>query len=215
MADRRRCKVDRALEKYDLDTVITRYDTVDEYLLARWKGTDGREGEGYRPLTDWFNERLLKYVYDEAGRESLGTRLESEYAALTGDDDLLREEVADDLRADGIAADEILDDMVSWSTMRHHLKGCLDGEKARAASSSDWERESIRIARRMTLEKVHDALRSLDSKGKLPGGVDAETVVQIQVQCPHCHVRVPLDEALDRGYVCEAHLSGGTTPETE
>lgn len=206
MAPRQRCKVDRALEKYDLDTVVTGYDTTNEYLLARWNGTDGRSPNGYRPLTDWFNKRLLKAIYDENGRDATGTRLQSEYDALTGDDELVREEVADDLRMDGIDVDGVLGDMISWSTMRHHMKSCLEGEKDRPDSTSEWERRSVDIARNQTREKVADALSSLDSKGRLPGGSQADTSIQVQLQCPVCHVRVPFDEALSRGYVCEEHL---------
>jgi hypothetical protein len=206
MAPRQRCKIDRALADYDLDTVVTGHDTVDDYLLTRWNGTDGRSADGYRPLADWFNKRLLKYAYDEAGRDATGTRLQSEYDALTGDDDLVREEVADDLRADGIAVDAVLDAMISWSTMRHHLKSCLEGEKDRPDSTSGWERRSVDIARHQTAEKVDDALTALDSKGTLPGGSQADAVVQVHLQCPVCHVRVPFDEALSRGYICEEHL---------
>lgn len=208
MASRQRCKIDRALDEYELDTVVSGHDTVDEYLLARWNGADGRSAEGYRPLADWFNKRLLKHAYDEGGRDATGTRLQSEYDALTGDDELVREEVADDLRMDGIDVDEILDDMISWSTMRHHLKSCLEAEKDRPDSTSEWERRSVDIARHQTEEKAAAALSSLDSKGTLPGGSRADTFVQVQLQCPVCHVRVPFDEALSRGYICEEHLSG-------
>lgn len=206
MTSRQRCKVDRALEKYDLDMAIAGHDTADEYLLARWNGTDGRSADGYRPLTDWFNKRLLKYAYDEGGRDATGTRLQSEYDALTGDDELVREEVADDLRMDGIDVDNVLDEMISWSTMRHHLKSCLAGEKDRPDSTTEWEQRSVDIACNQTSEKVDDALSSLDSKGTLPGGSRADVSVRVQLQCPVCHVRVPFDEALSRGYVCEEHL---------
>ncbi|HET7325133.1 MAG TPA: hypothetical protein VFJ06_12450 [Halococcus sp.] len=214
MASRQRCKIDRALRNYDLDAVVTSHETVDDYLLARWKGTDGRSAVGYRPLTEWFNKRLLKYTYDETGRDATGTRLESEYEALTGDDELLREEVADDLRMDGVAVDTVLDAMVSWSTMRHHLKRCLEGEKQQPESTSEWERRSVDIARHQTEEKVTDALSSLDSKGRLPGGSATDVHVQVQLQCPVCHVRVPFEEALSRGHICREHLPSEKADET-
>lgn len=215
MTTRRRCKVERARGKYDLDSVVRTHETLDEYLLARWNGTDDRPAEGYRSLTEWFNRRLAKRVYDEAGRETVGTRLESEYEALVGDDDLLRSEVADDLRADGISVDELLDDVISWSTMRHHLKDCLDGEKARPSSTTDWERTSVDIAREQVQQKARSALGSLDSKDVLPGGSDADVLVGVQLQCPTCHVTVPFDEAIDRGYVCEHVSPTGGTPTDE
>lgn len=210
MAGRGRCKVERVVEGYDLDVASDRYGSVDEYLQARWTGADGRSADGYRTLAEWFNKRLLKHVYDEHARETVGLRVDSDYDALTGDDDLVRREVVDDLRADGIDGSALRDDMVSWSTLRHHLKGCLDGEKPTGVASSDWERESVRIARERTAEKVEEALRSLASKGDLPDADRSEVAVQVQLSCPDCPVRVPLERALARGFVCDEH--GGAGP---
>lgn len=200
------CKVERVTARFGLDVVRDEYDSIDEYLLTRWTGGDGRVPDGYRTLADWFNKRLLKHVYDERGRETVGLRVEGDYHALTGDDDLVREEVLDALEADDIDASALHDAMISWSTLRHHLKDCLNGEKTRSSATTDWERESVRIASERTAGKVAEALRSLDSKGTLPNAVDAEIDVQIQLSCPDCPVRVPLSEAVSRGYVCRDHL---------
>lgn len=200
------CKVDAVVDQYGLEPARAGYDAVDAYLEDRWTGADGRSPDGYRTLAEWFNKRLLKHVYDEHGRETVGRRLDGDYDALTGDDELLREEVLDDLRADGIDADALREDMVSWSTLRHHLKGCLDAEKAPERAATDWERESVRIARERTAEKVAEALRSLDAKDRLPNAERAEVDIQVQLSCPECPVRVPLSEALSRGYVCRDHL---------
>jgi hypothetical protein len=198
------CKVDRAVDRFDL-TATAGHEGVDAELLARWRGED-RPEQGYRTLTDWFNRRLLRRVYDDHGRETVGTRVESDYEALTGDDRLLREEVLDDMRADGIAADAVADALVSWSTMRHHLKDCLDGSKPTRESDSDWERRSVDIATDRAAGKVADAARALASKGELAGGDDAEATVEPYLSCPHCGVRVPFSEARSRGYVCADHL---------
>lgn len=200
------CKVDRVVDRYGLDPARDDYDSVDAYLRARWTGADGRSPDGYRTLASWFNKRLLKHVYDAHGRETVGLRLDSEYEALTGDDELARQEVLADLRADGIDASAVVEDMVSWSTLRHHLKDCLDAEKAHATATTDWERESVRIARERTAQKVAAALRSLDSKGELPNADRAEIAVQVQLSCPECPVRVSLSEAVSRGYICREHL---------
>lgn len=200
------CKVDVMTERYGLDEATPRYDTVDDYLLARWTGADGRPADGYRTIAEWFNKRLLKRTYDEHGRSALATRVDTEYEALTGDDELLRQEVADDLRADDIDPDALREDMLSWSTMRHHLKGCIDGEKARENSDSEWERESIDIARDHARAKVEDALRSLAGKDDLSDADQAEVTVQVHLSCPECPTRVPLDDALARGYVCSDHV---------
>jgi DNA-binding transcriptional ArsR family regulator len=200
------CKVDRLVDAYGLDAAETRYGSFDERLLARWTGADGGSAEGYRPLTEWFNKRLLRATYEDHGRETLGVRVEADYDVLVGEDDLAREELRDDLAADGIDADAYLDDTVSWSTMRRHLTDCLGGEKTRERSESGWERESVRIAREHAAGKVRDAVSSLASRGDLPGGKDAEVEIDVQLACPVCHVRVPLSDALARGYICQDHL---------
>lgn len=200
------CKVDRLIEEYALDEAEARFESTDERLLARWTGDDGGSAEGYRTLTEWFNQRLLRALYERHGRETLGVRVEADYEVLTGEDELVREELVDDLATDGIDAGEYLGDVVSWSTMRRHLNECLDGEKPRERSESGWERETIRIARDHAAGKVSEAVSSLASRGDLPDGDRADLEVDVTVACPVCQVRIPLSDAISRGYICADHL---------
>jgi hypothetical protein len=198
------CKVDRVVEEYGLEDVDPRYGSIHEGLLARWHGDSGHEKAGYRTLTGWFNRRLLWRVSIDHGRDTAGGRVEHNHEALTGDDDLRREEVMDSLRADGIDADRLLSDMVSWGTMRTHLTDCLDGEKE-SEPAGEWERDSIEMARSFAREKVQSALSSLESRGELEDVDRAAVSIQVQIQCEECPTRVPLEVALERGYVCETH----------
>lgn len=199
------CKVDEIIRRYDLDTADPRYESLDEGLLNRWTGTDGREAVGYRTLTEWFNKRLLRQVFDRQGRDTLGDRIDRDYEALTSDDELVREDAIADLETDGIDGAAVHDDMVSWGTMRTHLQECLDGSKEQPTSSSDWERETVAMAQSFATDKVESALSSLSTKGRLAGVDESTVTVQIQLQCDHCPTRVPFDVALERGYVCERH----------
>jgi hypothetical protein len=200
------CTIERLIEQYALDAVEGRYESTDRRLLARWTGDDGGSAVGYRPLTEWFNRRLLRSLYEQQGREALGVRVEFDYDALTGDDDLLREELVDELAVDGIDATAYLDDTISWSTMRRHLNDCLGGEKSIERSESGWERETVRIAREHAAGKVREAVSSLASRGDLPGGDQADVDVDVSLSCPVCQVRVPLSDAIARGYICTDHL---------
>lgn len=213
MSESRACKVDHTIDRYDLAPPGEAFDAMDEYLVARWTGRAGGESVGYKQLTEWFNKRLLKRVYERRGRETLGTRLDSDYEALTGDDDLLRAEVADDLERDGIDASSLQQDMVSWSTLRRHLKECLDAEKPKPAATSEWEVDSVDIARDRLQNKAGQALRSLESKDRLPEATKADVDVQVKLSCPECPTRVPLEDALDRGYVCETHFEASEANE--
>ncbi|MEF8771093.1 rod-determining factor RdfA [Halodesulfurarchaeum sp.] len=198
------CKVGRVSAQYGVRGTSPTFDSIDETLLARWKGREGLREHGYRTLTDWFNRRLLKQTYEKHGRRTSDTQLAAEYDILVGDDDLERLELSDELATDGIDADAIRTDMVSWSSMRVHLTNCLGGEKVRKAET-DWERNSIEIARSQAVTKISEAVSSLGSKGRVDGGASASVSVDVQLECSQCGSTVPLVVALDRGYICETH----------
>lgn len=199
------CKIEVVTDGYDLGPPGGRYDSLDQYLLARWTGDGGREPVGYRTLADEFNRRLLKRVYDDHDRAAFDARIEADYATLTGDDALQRGELADDLAADGIDPERLRRDLVSWGTMATHLKACLDGEKPQPRAATEWERRSIDIATGRARSKVEEAVSSLATKGELPAGAAEDVSLQVQLGCLECPTRVPLSIALERGYVCETH----------
>ncbi|QZP39257.1 rod-determining factor RdfA [Halobaculum magnesiiphilum] len=199
------CKVDSLIERHGLTVPDPGYESVDEYLVARWTGSDGRSADGYKALTEWFNKRLLKRMYDEHGRDTVSVHLEREYEVINGDEDIQRDELAADLATNGLDIDEITDEMVSWSTMRHHLKGCLDAEKETAPAETDWEANTVQMARERAADKARSVLSSLTSKSRLRDADRAQVDVQVKLSCPDCSVRVPFEDAVERGYVCETH----------
>lgn len=199
------CKLGIAIERYDLNETEVTYETIDDHLYARWVGRAGHSGEGYRSLTEWFNKRILERVYDDHGRDAIRPSLDAEYEVLTGDNDIARQELFNDLQADDIRGKHLLRGFVSWGTMRIHLKECLEGEKEQQQAETDWERRSVEIARERTREKADAALRSLASKGTLPQGDAAGVTVQVQLTCPECPTRIPFTKAVDRGFVCNQH----------
>lgn len=199
------CKVGEVIERNGLETADPRYESLNDGLVRRWTGADDHAPMGYRPLTDWFNKRLLRRVYDEHGRDALGERVDHDYDVLTSDDGLVREEIVESLEADGIDGAAVREAMVSWGTMRIHLKQCLDAEKGRETESSDWERDSVSMARSFATEKVERALSALANKKEFDGLDDVSVSIQIQLACDHCPTQVPFEVALDRGYVCEQH----------
>ncbi|MDS0282700.1 rod-determining factor RdfA [Haloarcula onubensis] len=201
------CKVETLTDRYDLTVPGSGDQSLDEYLVTRWTGRDGRSADGYKSLTEWFNKRLLKALYADADRETLGVHLDREYELVTGEDDVERDELAAALAADGLDIERIERELISWSTMRHHLKGCLDAEKDTGEAATDWESNTVEVARQRTEEKAQSVLSSLASKARLADAESAEVDVQVKLGCPDCSVRVPFDEAVDRGYVCEQHVS--------
>ncbi|MGM0389906.1 MAG: rod-determining factor RdfA [Natrinema limicola] len=197
------CKLGRVADQYDL-TGGPNVDSLDEALLARWQGTGGFSEHGYRTLTDWFNERLLERAYERAGRRVSDTQLDAEFEVLLGDDELKKLDLEDELAEAGVDAEGVRGDMISWSTMRVHLTECLEGEKKRVART-DWERNSIEIARSQAATKIEEAVDSLGSKGRVTGAEAAAVSIDVQLHCDQCEASVPLVVAVDRGYVCEKH----------
>lgn len=206
MSSEATCKVDHVISRYELTVPNDQYDSLDDYLVERWTGDDGKPALGYKQLTSWFNKRLMKQVYERHSRETMGVRLESEYEALAGDDEITRREVMNDLERSGIDAAALVDSMVSWSTIRRHLQECLDAEKEAQQAETNWEEASLGIARNQVVEKVSSVLRSWASKERLPDGHRADVEVQIKLACPECPTRVPLEVAADRGFVCSEHM---------
>ena len=201
------CKLDLVVTNYGMSITDTRFDSLDEELVARWRGESGFTEHGYRSLATWFNEALVRRAYNQHDRETLGTRVADEFETLREGEELARQELVDDLERDGIDGERLCDDMVSWSTVRTHLTECLDATKEREPAQTPWEQRSVEYAEDRLLEKVSDALRSYQNKGEIADGIEADVSVQVRLACPRCPTRVSLSEALEQGYVCSRHAT--------
>ncbi len=206
------CKVDDLIAEHGLTAPERRYSSVDDYLAKRWTGGDGRTPEGYGRLTDWFNKRVLKAVYETNGRSTVSIHLDREYDVITADDNIQRAELAADLEGDGMDIDDLRRTLVSRGTIRNHLKDCLDVTKDTGAArdSAATRAKTIASAKRLAASKTEDVLSGLAADGVVPGADGAEIDVEIRIQCPECNVRVPIEDAIERGYVCGRHQSGAT-----
>lgn len=210
------CKVGTVADKRSV--TVTADEDIHAYLVARWLGIDDYPAMGVRKLADWFNRKLLRDAYTRHGRNVTDVRISSEYEALTGDSDLEREEVIDDLRSDGLDGEALIDDFVSRSTMRRHLTNCLDASKEEddtADAGSAWELEQIQHSSQHLKRKVEESIQSLDNKEKLPGGGDADVEVSIFLLCPECSTQVRLQTALDRQFICKDHLGSSSLATSE
>ena len=210
------CKVGRAVQQYDLGSPTERSEDMDKYLAARWRGLDGHEEVGLRPLTEWFNKQILRETYYRHGRKVYDTKINAEYQTLVDSegDRAERAELLVDLESDGIEGEEIVKDFVSKSSLGRHLKNCRGVEKEQTAPDpeSNWELERIGISRDKFRENLTKPLRSLENKGRLVGAEEAELTTSIVLSCPHCPTRIRFERAIEQGYICEDHL-GRTEPE--
>lgn len=223
------CKIGRTIDKYSLQESVIGGD-LNENLRARWVGENEFPETATRPLTDWFNQKILKKVYREQDRKAIETQLESDYDALRSDDEVKRGAIIDDLADDEIDGEELLDDFAKRSTMYRHLTQCLEAEKSKGNSDSEsnWEEDKIEYAQDTMQKNVADVLRSLERKGELPNGTEAEIQTPIILGCPAdgCSTQTRFSRAKKRGYICAEHSDtddgiqtdskeGDETPETK
>lgn len=204
------CKVDDLIEEYGLTAPGSEYDSIDDYLAQRWTGSDGRTPEGYKKLTDWFNKRVLKAIYEEHGRSTVSIHLDREYNVIVNEDNIQRTELAADLEGDGMDIDELKRTLVSHGTIRNHFKNCLEVEKdtqAATKSSSNPREKAIASAKRMATSKTEGILPDLAANGIVPHADEAVVDIEIRLKCPICDTRVPIEDAIQRGYVCKEHMS--------
>ena len=201
------CKIGRTIDKYELQESVIGGDLNDS-LKARWLGQNEFPETATRPLTDWFNQKTLKRVYAEHGRKVIETQLESDLAALRSDDEVTQGAIIDDLADDGIDGEELIDDFAKRSTLYRHLTQCLEAEKnTQSNSDSNWEEDKMEYAHEMMQKNVADVLRSLERKGELPNGTEAEIQTPIILTCPECSTQTRFNRAKKRGYICAEHSS--------
>lgn len=194
------CKVCRVLAEWGLEH-------YDDRLVSRWTG-EGRMG--YRQLARWLNVTLLRREMDRAGLSTLGEEAESKYDRLQSDD-ATAEEVANMLRREGIAIDDLQDDFVAYGVVRTHLTECL-GKEYEPPDSSNWEPEAIEMATSYAHEKIKDSVTALRNKGDLAAGDDVSLHIDVEIECEECHTRVPLRRALRRDAVCDCAMSAISEP---
>jgi len=209
------CKVGKVLTRYDLEHGIGDGD-VEQHLLARWRGEGKYSETGLRPLKDWLNKQLLKSVYTEYDRSTLGNRIDADYDALSGAEPDFA--LLDDLEMSGIDGKQLRADFLSTTTLYRHFTSCLSATKSTQPSDSlgesAWEAEKVDYATEIVERNVEESLRSLENKDRLPEASRAEIKTEIVLGCPECATQVSFERAVGRGYVCGDHMASDSTEGT-
>lgn len=170
-------------------------------LVEHWQ-KPAPQRKGYRQPADWVNVTLLRRAMDRAGLSTLGREAESKYERLHSDDPMIVTEVSKLLAQEGIDIEQLEKDFVSYGVIRTHLKECLDAERA-PQTSSDWERDAIEITRERAHQKAKEAINSLLNKGEIAAGENTAVRIRIDIDCPDCNSRTPVERALRRGVACD------------
>lgn len=198
------CKVCRVLSERG----IQKYE---QRMVEHWHGETGQR-MGYRRLADWFNVTLLRREMDRAGVTTLGDEAESKYERLQ-EGGTVAVEVRTVLDRDGVPIDQVESDFVSYGVVRTHLTECLGEEYD--AESGDWERDAIDRASEHATAKISEAVQAAISNGKLDAVGDVSVEMTVELTCSETRVKIPVEQALRRGYVSRPEPDGGVERGTE
>lgn len=195
-------KVDRVSEKYGLHS-------MDQELAARW--TRSVDRFSLRDLAEYYNVRVLESAMDGADITPLDGDAENVYRLLT-DDDVSRgnrTQAERHLERNGIDADELTADFVSYQTINRHLKNVLEVEYPDDDEPVDPETAAQRIFAlgNRTKAVTENTIDQLRSRGDVADG-DYQVLVDISVTCYRCGQQSSVREFVDRNG-CRCDEGGG------
>lgn len=204
------CKVGRGIERYGLDD-------LDAELVRRRREADA----SLRELADYTNRRILGAALDSASvdlDDALYGAVDDEdavgvlYQALAGSETPTERvaRVRTRLVQQGVDIETIQSDWVTHTTVRSHLRECLEVDTSREASiTPDDGRDTIEWARNRCANIVGETLERLRRADLLATG-PLETSVTIQVTCSDCGATYRPGRLIsERACDCE----GGAPPE--
>ncbi|WP_254274422.1 rod-determining factor RdfA [Haloarcula marina] len=189
------CKIGRNAEKYGIEG-------LDEELLRRRD-----DGASLRRLETVVNEMILRATLRRAETDVIGD-VSTMYRRLTDDDASAgeRTEVREWLTRAGGDPDALLDDFVSYQTVRTHLRECLDVDTNREATLTvEDAKGTVEWARSRSAGIVERTIERLQkTEGFHSGQVEVGHV--IRVSCSDCGKSYPIERFLERGG-CECDVS--------
>lgn len=186
-------KVARLIDEYDL------VGTAAE-LERAWTA----QGEGHRSLrklTQEFNERLLEHRLTENGQQPLKGEVETLYSLLTGEDvsESDRVRARRRLEQQGIDVEQLLDEFVSYQTVRRYLKHHRGVTYAREETDRlETEAQNLQQLSGRISAVTEGKLESLRDADDLSVG-QFRVAVDIRVYCEGCQTQYSVDELLDYG----------------
>lgn len=191
---RRRNKVARLCDEYGLDGAGEKLETL-------WTAP-GEERRSLRSLAARFNRRLLVEAMSEAGMQPVANEDERLYRVLASDEasGAERTRVRRRLERNGVDVDRLLDDFVSYQTIRRYLVDHRGAEYDPAgAHSADDPVESVHRLRGRTARVTESKLSQLERAGALDLGETVRVTVDVRVLCEDCGSQFGLQELVDRG----------------
>lgn len=193
-SSRRRTKVERVIDEYDLEEWGDR-------LEAEWVG-DGTERTSLRDLATEFNQAVLRAAVRDAGVSVLDTDVESLYRTLT-DDDVSRSDAVRkrrELERAGVDIDDVRSDFVTHQTIYTYLTNVREASLPEEDTEDRIERKKETVQRLAGRTQVvtESTLEELGNAGEIADR-DYEVFVDVRTICGNCGADYPIAELLDKG----------------
>lgn len=192
-AGRRQTKVERVLERYDLDG-------LGPELEAKWVG-DGTERTSLRKLATEFNVAVLESALVEAGESTITSDVESTYRTLTDDDVPRADEIRKrrELERAGVEVESVVDDFVTHQAIHTYLTNVREAELTTDASDRvDRKKETIQRLASRTQVVTGSTLEEL-VRANLLEDRNYEVFVNVRVVCEDCGTNYSVDELITNG----------------
>ncbi|WP_254524024.1 rod-determining factor RdfA [Natrinema caseinilyticum] len=191
---RRRSKVERVIDTYDLEGWGDR-------LEAEWIG-DGAERTSLRDLATEFNQAVLRSALRDAGASVLNSDIEALYRTLT-DDDVPRSETVRkrrELERSGVDIDDVRSDFLTHQTVYTYLTNVRDASLPDEDSGDrvDRKKETIQRLTGRTQVVTESTLDELGNAGEIADR-NYDVFVDVRAICGNCGADYSVTELLERG----------------
>ncbi|QLG48101.1 rod-determining factor RdfA [Natrinema halophilum] len=193
-SDRRQTKVERVIDKYELDGWGDR-------LEAEWVG-DGAERTSLRDLATQFNQAVLRSAVREAEASVLDSDIEALYQTLT-DDDVSRSEAVRrrrNLERSGVDIDDVQSDFLTHQTIYTYLTNVRDASLPDEDTEDRVERKKETIQRLAGRTQVvtESTLEELGNAGEIAAR-DYNVFIDVRAICGNCGADYSVSELLEQG----------------
>jgi hypothetical protein len=186
-------KIANLVTKYDLDEVV-------QELEDGWAAT-GEDHRSLRDLTEYFNRVLLEQRLSEANRQVTQGEIETLYNSITNDDvtegDRIRAKGR--LEQEGVNVESLLDEFVSYQTIRRYLKSHRGITYSQDESDRlQTEIENIQRLQGKTEAVTKNNLQELRESNHVHLG-EFNVTTDVRVYCEDCGNRYTPMDLLERG----------------
>ncbi|SFT00119.1 rod-determining factor RdfA [Halostagnicola kamekurae] len=192
---RRRTKVERVIDTYDLDEWGAR-------LEAEWLG-DGGNRTSLRDLATEFNIAILQKALREAGGTPTRRDVENTYEILTDQEGSSAERIRKrrGLERTGVDIDEVRSDFVTHQAIHTYLTTVREAELPKDdddESRRDRKKETIQRLASRTQVVTDSTVGELVRAGLLTDR-QYDVLVSVTVVCEECGTTYTVDELIDTG----------------